>query len=276
MIGGMKLSWRNRPEFKQNWPKDIDIILFIDETGDSKYEGLDRSNNKYFTIAGCAFKKEDYRKVMVNITELKKRYWEDGMHLYKGKMKRVCFHSYEIRRGKNAFSEKSIERKKFLDDLNIFMKNLPIKIFAYTIVKEKMISKYSTPFNPYNLSMEFILERFVKYYLKNNERAAIILESRGKKEDGELLKYIKNILDNGTRYATKEELKRIKGVYFNEKWCKEENYKKSYFGLEIADLVVHPISMYNIKEEKNLAFKCIENKIYGYPQYKGKGIKKFP
>ena len=272
----MNLSWRNRPKFKQNWPEDVDIILFIDETGDSKYEGLEKSNNKYFTIAGCAFKKEDYRETMANITELKNKYWEDGLYSYKGKMKRVCFHSYEIRRGKNAFSEKCIERNEFLNDLNTFMENLPIKIFAYTIAKEKMISKYSNPFNPYDLSMEFILERFVKFYLKSNDRAAIILESRGKNEDRELLKHIKKIFDNGTRYATKEELKRIKGVYFNEKWCKEENYKKSYFGLEIADLVAHPISMYNIKGDKNLAFKCIEDKIYNYPQYTGRGIKKFP
>ena len=54
-----------------------------------------------------------------------------------------------------------------------------------------MISKYSNPFNPYDLSMEFILERFVKFYLKSNDRAAIILESRGKNEDRELLKHIK-------------------------------------------------------------------------------------
>ena len=104
------MSWRNRPKFKNNWPKGVDTILFIDETGNSKYEGLEEENNKFFTICGCAFKKEDYKELIDIITALKKKYWNNGLYNYKGKYKRVCFHSYEIRRGKNAFSSKNIDR----------------------------------------------------------------------------------------------------------------------------------------------------------------------
>lgn len=279
------MSWRNRPKYKRNWPDDIDIIMFVDENGDSSIKNIKKNlksgkqieeNNKYFTTTGSVIRKENFIKSREDIIKLKENHWVDGLYKYKGKVKRVCFHSHEIRKGKDAFNENVIDKTQFMKDISNYMLNLEIDIFSATLDKEEHCRKYTDPDNPYNLCINFILERFVKYYLNENERAIIILEARGRKEDSTLLNHIKYLIDNGTKFVSKEHFKKIKGVYFNPKWCKESDEKKSYFGLEIADLVSYPIHKYNTKNNKDKAFECIENKIYGFPYYTGKGIKKFP
>jgi hypothetical protein len=279
------LSWRNRPTYKSNWPSGVDVIMFVDENGDSAIKNIQKNlknkneieeNNKFFTTTGSVIRKENFLKAKDDIITLKEKHWENGMYQYKGKLKRVCFHSHEIRKGKDAFSDNVIDKKTFMKDISDYMLNLEIEIFSATLNKEAHCRRYLDPDNPYDLCMNFILERFVKYYLGDDEEAIIILEARGKKEDSKLLNHIKSLIDNGTQYVSKNYFKKIKGVYFNPKWCKESDEKKSYFGLEIADLVSYPIHKYNTKGNKDRAFECIENKIYGFPNYTGKGIKKFP
>ena len=279
------MGWRNRPTFKDYWPKDVDVIMFVDESGDSHLKSIKKnikngkevqSNNRYFTITGCIIRKENFLNAGNEIIKIKEKYWENGLFNYKGKLKRVCFHSYEIRGNKDPFNSKIINRNEFLEDISRYMKNIKIDIFSATLDKELHCRRYNTPDNPYNLCMNFIMERLVKYYLTNNEKAAIILESRGRGEDKALLTHIKGIIDNGTEYVNKSYFKKIKGVYFNPKWCKSQDEKKSYFGLEIADLIAYPIHKYTTRDKKDLAFECIEDKIYGYPNYEGKRIKIFP
>lgn len=221
-------------------------------------------------------RKSNFINSKKEIVSLKESHWEDGLYNYKGKLKRVCFHSHEIRKGKDAFSDIIIDKTKFITDLSNYMMNIEVDIFSSTLDKEAYCERYMNPVNPYDLCMNFILERFVKYYLKSDEKAMIILEARGKTEDEKLLNHIKNIIDNGTYYVSSSYFKKIKGVYFNPKWCKEADDKKSYFGLEIADLVSYPIHKFNTKNCKDRAFECIEDKIYGFPKYGGRGIKKFP
>ena len=54
-----------------------------------------------------------------------------------------------------------------------------------------------------------MLERLVKYYL-NEEKVAIMLESRGKDKDYELLDHIKRKIDCGTYYVPFSYFKKIK------------------------------------------------------------------
>lgn len=279
-------KWRNRPTFKKNWPEDIDVILFIDENGNTNLKNIQQKiiqnkkigdNEKFFTITGCAIKKVDFIQVKKDITDLKEKHWRNGLFEYGQGVKRVCFHSREIRKKEKAFNENVIDRDEFLNDLSEMIKQTKMKIFSSTINNELHCRKYLKPVHPYDLCLLFLIERFVKFYLKEGEKALIILEARGKKEDKEILDFMKSFIDRGNNYIESREIKKkIKGVYFNPKWCEDSNDKKSYFCLELADLVSHPIYRYGINSEKNNAFLSIENKIYNYPYYKGQGIKIFP
>ena len=280
------MSWRNRPTYKEQWPEAIDFMVFIDENGDSSIKGVMKNlkknipveqNNRYFTITACVISRDTFPKIRQANINLKEKHWKNGLYNYnKKKLKRVCFHSHEIRTKTDPFSDKVINYSMFLGDLNKYIYNLNIKIFSSTLDKKRHCERYKEPMNPYNLCINFILERLVKFYLKENQTAIIVLEARGTREDKKLLTHIKSVIDNGTSYANKKYFEKIKGVYFNPKWCKKQNELKTYFCLEIADLISYPIHKYNTRNVKDKAFKLIENKIYEYPNYDGKGIKFFP
>lgn len=279
------MGWRNRPTYIEKWPKQIDAIMFIDENGDPSLKNIKKKiirgknidiNEKIFTVTGCVISKNDFLKIRKDIISLKNSYWEDGKFIYNRKLKRVCFHSSEVRGRKGPFSNKVINYDSFITDLSSFMNDLPVTIFSSTIDKEKHCKKYSTPLHPYHLCLDFILERFAKYYLTHNEKGVIVIEARGKKEDRFILDHIKKVIDNGTRFVGEAYFKKIKGVFFNPKWCKKSNEQLSYFGLECADLYSYPIYKHIKFKTKDKPFEILEKKIQGYPNYYGRGMKVFP
>ena len=103
-----------------------------------------------------------------------------------------------------------------------------------------------------------------------------MLEARGKKEDKQLLKHIYDVIYNkGRSNITTNELKsKIVGVFFNPKW--NEEYSSTFMGIEIADLFSYPIHQFIKYKKENPAFKVLESKIAGFPDYINKGIKIFP
>ena len=160
-------------------------------------------------------------------------------------------------------------------DLSNMMKAMPITLYASHIDKWKHINQYVHPALPYDLCMTFVLERIV-INMKSNETCIIILESRGATEDKLLLKFIKNVLDYGTRYCSAESFKKVKGVYFNSKWSKIADDQKSYWELELADLCAYPIYKYFVHGTVDEACKTLLPKLHSYPMYEGRGLKSFP
>jgi hypothetical protein len=55
------------------------------------------------------------------------------------------------------------------------------------------------------------------------------------------------------------------------------NKKTNSCGLQIADLVAHPIARHVIKpEQPNIAFDVVKKKLLGFPSYIGIGLKYYP
>ena len=103
-----------------------------------------------------------------------------------------------------------------------------------------------------------------------------MLESRGKNNDKALLNHIANIIFKKGRdkISTLEFQQKIAGIYFNPKWY--GGHSSTYAGLEIADLFSYPIHQYVKYKKDNPVFDIIKDKIVGYPNINGKGLKIFP
>lgn len=278
--------WYDKPTKIRQLNNEIEYIMCIDENGSSnnltyilKQISNDKEvaeDDKYFTITGCIFKKQDYMNSKYAIKELKNKYWKDGM-FYDSKQKRdkaVCFHSREIRKHDNCFNDSLINYNKFILDLTDLMKNIECKIISISINLYEYLKRGYTH-NVYNVAFDFLLERYI-YATDNKKKGIIMLEARGKEEDSDLLEHIsKVILKSGTKSIKSAELSnKIKGVYFNPKW--NEEYSATYTGLEITDLYSYPIHKFIKRNKKDQAFLTYENKIDGYPNYINKGIKVFP
>ena len=279
-------KWYDKPIRVLSLKRDIDYIMCIDENGSSSnltYVLKQISNekelsedDKYFTITGCIFTKDDYFNSKRLIKSLKNKYWNNGV-FYDTKSKRdkeICFHSRDIRKHNGCFNDNIINYNEFMIDLSDTMKDIKCKIISISVNIYEYLKKGYTH-NIYNVAFDFLLERYI-YDTENNKKGIIMLEARGKEEDKELLKHISKVINHtGTKKISSKELRnKIDGVYFNPKW--NEDYNFTYVGLEITDLFSYPIHKYIKRNIKDKAFLIFEDKIVGYPNYNNKGIKIFP
>ena len=280
----MNSNWRNRPTTIDYVSKGITWVVAIDESGSPDLRRIKKAieegnelseGDKQFTVTACAIKVEDFQTVQNMVMDIKYKYWDNAIYNYNGVNKRICFHSKEIRGKRGAFNPSQIDYNSFIADLSDMMGRIPMKLFSANIDKWKHVKKYRYPDDPYDLCLEFIFERLM-FDFGVNDSCYIILESRGKKEDKELLNKIKALIDYGNGLNSASKFSRIKGVYFNPKWCQSENEQKSYWELELADLCAFPIHKYLSYNHKDAAFDVLEPKICGYPRIKGKGLKSFP
>ena len=276
-------NWTTRPTKIDNWTKGIDYVMFVDENGNSEIRDILKCiaknqtidvNDKFFTVTGVIFTKQQYAIAKTKLNQLKEKYWENGTYFYKDEQRKVCLHSREIRRRSGAFDIHLIDYNAFMEDVSNLIKSLNYKIISITIDKENYLLKHYQ-FNVYNTAMCFLLQRYV-YLLPNNTKGSIMLEARGKDEDYILLNEMKHIIfETGIKNISSEELQnKIAGTYSNPKWNKE--YDDTFSGLEIADLSSYPIHKFVRNNNKDQAFLVLENKIDKYPDYMNKGIKVFP
>lgn len=276
------MGWRNRPKFINQCPSNIDYVLFIDENGSDDLKDIKKNPFKYtnqsefLTITGIVVHRDNLAIAKTELMRLKTKYWTDGLCSYKSKIKRVCFHSVDIRKKQGPFNPRKIAYYDFLKELSEVMQFIPFTVFSSSINKVKHCEQYVYPNHPYHLCLNFIAERFAKYYLKPHDTAIIVFEGIGKQHDRFTLDHMKLLLERGTSFVQAGYFQKIKGIYFNRKWSCLDNDLKSYFGLEIADLCSYPIHKFVKYDNKDLAFTSVESHLYNYPQYLGYGIKTFP
>lgn len=264
--------WRSNPCSIDNL-KDVDCLFAIDENGTSILENpfqLNKNNN-FFTVTGVYFDLINHNEIQQSVSSLKNEFWEDGLF----KKQRVVLHSKDIRKKQGAFNPKIIDYDKFIGNLLELLNKLPITIYSCTINKEKHFAKYTFNASPiYELGVEFIIERHCFNLRRNNKTGTVLLESRGKKEDFFILQKMKQLLEFGNNYNQKSLFSPIKGVYFNPKSTSDK--LKSYWALEIADVISYYIYNYVKTGDESDGFNVIKEKIYGYPNHLGKGLKIFP
>lgn len=280
----MNSNWRNRPTTIELVSKDIDYVISIDENGTGNLKKILQArkagktvpeSEQHFALTACLIRSADFIPASEMVMELKRRYWDNAIFTYGNTPKRVCFHSKEIRGHKGAFHPDVIDYEPFVLDLTQLIEDLPMTIYAAHIDKVRHVNRYVRPDSPYDLCMNFVLERIMRD-IGENERCIVVLESRGKVEDMELLNQIKELIDHGNRYNPASRFSKICGVYFNPKWSKEYNCQKSYWSLEIADVCSYPVYKYFAHGKRDKAFDVVETKLKNYPSYRGRGLKTFP
>lgn len=265
------MSWYKSPQSISHI-NNADCLFAIDENGNSSLKNSDKftDNNKLFTITGVHFDMNNFEEIRDGIMDLKNVYWEEGNFRHQ----RVVLHAKDIRKKQGAFNPKVINLVEFNNTINNFLSSIPIEIYSATIDKETHVNKYKNPYPVYELGVEFILERFCFDLRRQNKTGIILLESRGYKEDVLVLEKVKKLLNEGNKYAENRDFSVIKGVYFNTKRTKDG--KRSHWPLEIVDLISYRIYSYIKSGQPDDNFNQITTKIYGYPNFNGKGLKLFP
>ena len=239
-------------------------VMFLDESGDHSLVKIDQSY-PMFVLAGCIFNVDYIEELEKRVNNLKLKYF--------GKTD-VILRSYDIRKQKREFSclIDSQLRQKFYDDLNQLISQLDFSIIAVAINKLKLKKIYSDPDNPYNLCLQFILERSMMYLGKTQEKIMFRIESRETHNDQKLATEYENFRNNSNTFFLQEErISKLIDLSFNQK-------SQNVAGMQLADLVAYPIGKWVLDQNKdNPSFRVISSKVHNKNgQILNYGLKIFP
>ncbi|MBC8179896.1 DUF3800 domain-containing protein [candidate division KSB1 bacterium] len=225
-----------------------ELVLFLDESGDHSLIKID-DQYPMFVLAGVMMDREYHDTQAVKIMK--------GLKQSLFRRTDIIFHTADISRNKNGFERlKETEfRNQFYGALNNMMAELKYMIVAVAIKKHEHNKKYGlAALDPYLLSLECIVERFVFECGDNNKQGLIVAESRNSILDNELELAYLNLKIQGTRYIKATQIKeRIKQFTIRDK-------KENLPGLQIADLVASPIGRFILKKKIKPDFEIIKNK----------------
>lgn len=179
--------------------------------------------------------KEDYRlNICPAVQQLKFKYFGHD---------NIILHEREIRKSEPPFEflrQSKEVRKNFLNDISSLMDNVDIEVFASVIDKNRLLKKYSNPWNPYEIAMHFLLEGIL-FSLKRKKQkgsvADIVFEKRGRVEDNELELEFRRIVANESHWGYKKY--DFTEIVFRPHFVSK---KANLPGLQLADLIARPLA----------------------------------
>lgn len=245
--------------------KFSDYIVYVDESGD---HDLTQANTDYprFVLAFCIFPVADYVATTVPAVErLKFKHFGHDM---------VVLHEHEIRKSRAPFQIllHRPTREAFLGEIDGLMVEAPMTIVATVIRKNEFTERRGSKTNPYEVALEFGLERVFLCLQERGQRGCrtrVVFEGRGKKEDAELELAFRRIMDTTRMQGMPETLEFL---------CAHKQANSS--GLQIADMVARPIGIHDLRSDQpNHAWDIIEPKIRRDPRtgnINGWGLKVYP
>jgi hypothetical protein len=242
-------------------------IMFIDETGDHNLTKID-PQYPIFSLNGVIFEKDYYYTEATKIFhEFKKKYFQSID---------IILRSYDIRHQNPPFHILFNEelRKNFFNDLNNLVQNLKYTIISVNIRKHNFKNAKDNfkkiDNNPYTVSINFIIERFIMFLDNNNDNGLINIESRGEHYDKSLYRSYMNYFYNGTSQISS---KRIQEKILNFAFY---NKQININGLQLADLISTTLAQ-KVLGKENRIYPLIKDKILSKNnKINGIGLKIFP
>lgn len=208
--------------------------LYLDESGDHLYNGLEDISRRYLTILGCIFQRDkDYVEMASNMDVIKQAFWPS-----QDPDKPIILHREDIVRKSGPFAILNDPKIRGEFDRSIlsFLAASTFTIINVTIDKETHLKKYKYPEHPYHYCIQVMLERYALWLQDAGVEGDVMAESRGK-EDLTLKQAYRAIWHDGTTH--KEAV--LFQKYLTSKEIKIKPKISNSPGLQIADLLAYPL-----------------------------------
>ena len=238
-------------------------FLFLDESGD---HNLTTPDPQYplFVLAGCVMSEDDCdNQLSFRMNDFKEKLFGT---------KNIVLHYVDYTRNKNGFEQMVDKefREKFYDGLNKIIAETKFSLISCIVDKTKHKERYKNlAIDPYILSLEIIVERFVKSLVDANEKGFIIAESRGQQLDNEFNLVFLDLKIRGTRFLRpKDIVENVEGFTIRKK-------AENIAGLQLADSLVTPIGRKYCKRKNfYIDYDAIKSKFKKIEcgKYKGYGL----
>lgn len=225
-----------------------DYIVYVDESGDHSLAKIDPLY-PVFVLALCVFHKRHYsEKIIPAIEKLKFNYFGHD---------NVVLHEHDIRKQKGHFSFLSHlhTRNEFMSHLSRIMERSNFILIACVVDKTRLTRNQDPHSNPYHIALEACLDSLRNFLAEKGQldrKTHVIVECRGKKEDGELELEFRRIGDSDSSSPNGFPFE----ILFADK-------KTNLDGLQLADLVARPVGIHYLRPaQRNQAFDILKKKFY--------------
>lgn len=226
--------------------------LYLDESGDHSLTIIDREY-PIFVLAGVIIHRLEISDITNDLRNYKISLFNNA---------KIILHTADIYRNRKGFERLKDDasfRGRFYRETNNLIKKIKFTLIACIIDKEALLEKYGKfAYNPYDLSLTCILERYYYFLYEKKEVGLIAAESRNKALNSRLKLTYEKIYNNGIVY----EKRKITSYQVRRKFrgFKFINKRKNIPGLQIADLCASPIGRTYIGKEIKEDYKIIESK----------------
>lgn len=231
-----------------------DYIVFADESGDHGLVTID-PQFPVFALAFCAFDKNAYTdQVEPAFRRLKFKYFGHDA---------AILHEREIRKQEPPFAflrQDAALRDAFMADLNAIMADAPFRAYVAVIDKVRHRARYADPWNPYEIAMQFCMERLsigLAAESQTGRLTHVLFEARGREEDRQLELEFRRVAANGKRWGWRE-------VDFGRTPLEPVFVPKAanLAGHQLSDLIARPLALRVIRpDQANRAFDIVADRI---------------
>jgi hypothetical protein len=232
-------------------PDFSDFIVFADESGDHGMVSID-AQFPVFALVFCLFEKARYvDEIEPAFRRLKFKYFGHDS---------VVLHEHDIRKQKSQFAllRNAEIREAFMADVSALMATVPFQGYASIIDKNALKARYANPWNPYEVAMQFCMEKISNRLVAHQQRGRlthVLFEGRGKVEDSQLELEFRRIAANDRRWGWRQ-------VDFSRAPLEPVFVPKAanLAGHQFTDLIARPLALRIVRpDQANRAFDVIRD-----------------
>jgi hypothetical protein len=215
--------------------------LYLDESGDHAYALLDAPTHRYLGLLGVWFReKDDYVAFSDDLEAFKRDLFGPRPD------EPVLLHRTEIinRRGPFGILVNPDKQREFDDKLLTVIARARFRMVCAVINKKEHRDRYITPMHPYHYCLQAVLDRYCGWLNYKNAVGDVVAETRGKKEDRQLLGAYKTVYSGGTLMFQPP----FHGRALTTTEVKIRRKENNIPGLQLADTLAHPVKQAMLRE----------------------------
>ena len=237
-----------------------DYILYFDESGHPDLSHID-PDYPVFVLAAILVSKADYIGNIV--PEVQRLKFDFVGH------DQLILHEIDIRKQDGDFlflrRDRGL-RQHFLERVGRIVADAPAEVIAAVIRKDALKRQYVTPFDPYEIALQFCLERAAQRLAglgQAGTEVSTVFERRGLREDSALELAFRRIVSGNTRLRVGTRNRDRVASLARFEWLPRFVSKKANSsGLQLADLMARPIGLSILRPgQPNRAYETIRPKI---------------
>jgi hypothetical protein len=202
------------------------------------YPHLEKIDKRYLGLTGCIFGLDYYRDRFGPTMDAFKRDFFDPDE-------QVVLHAKEIMQRQGPFHvlRNAGTAQRFDAGIIDLIANGEYTVINVVIDKKNHIESYGErAWHPYHYCLANMLTRYCFFLQSRRARGDVLAESRGKTEDFELKRVYSAIYDKGNRFKSA----RFFQQFLTSKEVKLKRKEKNVAGLQLADILAHPLKKYTL------------------------------